>query len=82
MKIIYLMWVVLLISTSLVDWTDSQITSIGLAFSPALAGIKLLGLAGLAALAGSGGNSNQGKSTINSVEYLNPDPEPTHSLLL
>ena len=50
----------LLISTSLVDWTDSQITSIGLAFSPALAGIKLLGLAGLAALAGSGGNSNQG----------------------
>ena len=75
---------VLLISTSLVDWTDSQITSIGLAFSPALAGIKLLGLAGLAALAGSGGNSNQGKSTINSVavEYLNPDPKPTHSLLL
>ena len=50
----------ILISTSLVDWTDSQITSIGLAFSPALAGIKLLGLAGLAALAGSGGNSNQG----------------------
>ena len=74
------MWVVLFISTSLVDWTDSQITSIGLAFSPALAGIKLLGLAGLAALAGSGGNSNQGKSTINSD--FNPDPKPTHSLLL
>ena len=61
MKTIYLILVLLLISTTLVDWTDCQITSIALAFSPALAGAKLLGLAGLAALAGAGGNNNQGR---------------------
>ena len=62
MKTIYLILVLLLISITLVDWTDCQvIESIALAFSPALAGAKLLGLAGLAALAGAGGNNNQSR---------------------